>query len=324
MDPQFRGAYRHFTVDTIFSDDVPVPDHKIIWRTRPKVTNGIADPTNEEMIQIIAGGINIVSSRDVRRNVRKSLEIALGIAAGSDNIPGKRVLYVNSYAGIAALREGIQAEMAKRRGAAAGDQHADQSIDCHADQNDFKSRFRILDCKMGMWLPCTSAIDEALYSKKRVNYHTDEVVITQQCDVLVLNSYEFAALCWRDKLDIANRLMQWLDKLSLTVIVFTQEVQAIMEAGIPVRGPLGLLTCAAVSVAKLDDVKKGRNRTVHEQVPNTYIKIFYTTGGNLESVEYPEGYTGHRYDLSFFPKRITEPVPAGIDAVMLVGRGKME
>jgi hypothetical protein len=323
MDPQFRGAFRHFTVDTIFSDQVPVPDHKIIWRTRPKVTNGIADPTNEETIQIIAGGVNIVSSRDVRRNVRKSLEIALGLAAGSDTVPGLRVLYVNSYADIATLREGLQKEISSMELGRQQSQQAQQT-GTSAPRDDFKSRLQILDCKMGMWQACANAIDAALYSKKRVDYNSDEVVITQECDVLVLNSYEFAALSWRDKLDMANRLMQWLDKLALTVVVFTQEVQAIMEAGMPVRGPLGLLTASALSLAKMEEPIMGGKNRVHEKRANTYIKIFYTTGGNLESVEYPEGYTGHRYDLSFFPKRITEPVPAGIDAVMLVGKGKLE
>jgi hypothetical protein len=41
-------------------------------------------------------------------------------------------------------------------------------------------------------------------------------------------------------------------------------------------------------------------------------------------VAYPKGYTGHKYDLSFFPKRITEAVPAGIDAMQIVGKGKDE
>src|SRR5438876_3278117 len=105
---QSRGAYREFTLDSIFSEDVTMPEAKIIWRTKPVARGGVPDPQCEELIQIASGGINIVSSREVRKNVRQSLRIGLDLAS-----QGMRVLYVNSYAGIGLLQENLNKELAR-------------------------------------------------------------------------------------------------------------------------------------------------------------------------------------------------------------------
>ena len=326
MHTQFRGAYRQFSVDSILSEDLQVPERKIIWRTKRTMANGLADPENEDLIQIASGGINIVSSRDVRKNVRRSLRIAMDIAKD-----GLRVLYVNSYAGLALLRESLQAELQiSDEERALAQKESMKNIDSESSiADDWRGRFNILDCKMGMWDGCRNVIEKALYEEKSVSYNSREQVLTQHTDVIVINSFEFASITYRQKLEMATDIMRWRNKLPITVVIFTQEVQAVMEAGLPVRGPLGLLTASADTLSKLDQIKKGRNvpegRTnpVHEQIPNTAIKLFYSTGGSLNSVEYPKGYKGHHYDLGFFPKRITEPIPDGIEAVQLVGRGEM-
>jgi hypothetical protein len=328
MDTQFRGAYRQFTVDSIFSDDLRVPERKILWKTKFPKTNGLADPENEDLIQIASGGINIVSSRDARRNVRLSLRIAMDIAED-----GLRVLYVNSYAGLALLRESLQTELARskeERAMIRGEvvKEIEPAVKGSGDA-EWRSRFQIIDCKMGMWGGCSRAIGKGLYQEKNVSYNSKEQVLTQYSDVIVLNSFELASVTYRQKLEMTTDIMRWRDKVPLTVVIFTQEVQAVMEAGLPVRGPLGLLTTSADTLSKVDQIKKGRNqpevrnRPVHEQVLNTAIKLFYSTSGNLDSVEYPKGYKGRRYDFGFFPQRVTDPIPDGIQAVQLVGRGKI-
>ena len=322
MDTQFRGAYRQFTVDSILSEDLRVPERKILWRTKYPKANGLADPEREDLIQIASGGINIVSSRDARMNVRLSLRIAMDIAEG-----GLRVMYVNSYAGLALLRESLQTELSRNkedRALAKGEVALDGKPNIKDSVSaEWRSRFQIIDCKMGMWDGCSRAIGKGLYQENYVSYNSNEQVLTQYSDVIVLNSFELASVTYRQKLEMTTDIMRWREKVPLTVVIFTQEVQAVMEAGLPVRGPLGLLTTSADTLSKVDQQKYGRNSTVHEKLPNTAIKLFYSTSGNLDSMEYPKGYKGRRYDLGFFPKRLTDPIPDGIEAVQLVGRGKI-
>jgi hypothetical protein len=136
-------------------------------------------------------------------------------------------------------------------------------------------KLTFLDCKMGMWSVCRSAIEKAFF---KIRYdsvadsplvrHVEKVPI-QVVDVLVINSYEFSALSYRDKLAIATDVMSWIDQFKLTVIIFTQESRAGMDVGIPVRGPLGILTASAATLSRLDWVPKEKTVPVHEHFPNT-------------------------------------------------------
>src|ERR1035441_2919074 len=133
---------------------------------------------------------------------------------------------------------------------------------------------------------------------------------------------------------VASDLTEWRDKRELTVILFTQEVRAVMEAGLPVRGPLGLLTATATTLSKVDKLGWSRNLPKNanlerdtkkdKQISKTAIKIFYTQGGEISGVAYPKGYNGKRYDLSFFPRTVMDDVPDGIEAVQLVGMAPLE
>jgi len=286
MEVQFRGASRQFTLDTILSDQLQVPQAKIIWRTKALLPDGTPDPQNEELIQIASGGINIVSSRDARKNVRSSMGIALDLAS-----QGMRVLYVNSYAGLELLRNSLKGELDRldiiRQSVRNVQSNSSDTTTTSpiplAEDAEFKSRFQILDVKMGMWDWYSAWIENALFEENNIAYHSEETVLVQKCDTLVINSYEFAAIDYRAKLNIATRLAKWLEKISLTVVIYTQEVKALMEAGVPVRGPLGLLTTSAATLAKVDFVKKGRtnilnekDKSNYENVPNTDNKILYS------------------------------------------------
>jgi hypothetical protein len=313
MESQYRGAFRHFNADSIYSEDVQVPDHRIIWRSTRFLADGRSDPEQTDLIQIANRGVNIVSSRDARANVRTALRIALGLAAD-----GLRVLYLNSYAGLVLLRESLQAE---RAALAEQGRTFDQA------------HFHILDVKMGMWDHCAREIEQTLYEDTFVSYHSEERKITQQIDVLVMNSFEFSAIGYSQKLDVATRLAAWMEKIELTCIVFTQETPAIMEAGIPVRGPLGFLTTAAATVARMDmpmrkpvnkkdtedDGVHEKSKRVHEQIPRADIHIYYDGGGKLIGVEYKKSYKGPNYPLGHFPRRLTDPVPDGMNAIQIVG-----
>ncbi|MDP4200814.1 MAG: hypothetical protein Q8902_14735 [Bacteroidota bacterium] len=285
-----QGAYREFNLETIFSDEVQVPDNKIIWRSRHLLADGRPDPENEELIQIAQNGINVVSSRDVRRNVRTSLRIGLDLAAS-----GLRVLYVNSYAGVALLRESLQSELnaggsrvnhplivgddpaLKRRGNLIDERRGNLTDEGRVDY--LKSNFRILDCKMGTWGVCAGVVRNMLSTTRRVDGvdHREAKI-----DVLILNSFEFSGLYYYEKRWVALDVNDWVNEISLTAIVFTQEVRAVMGAGIPVRGPVGLLTAWAMTVSKVDEPLVGRNSPVHEKLPKINNKKIYTDAVPLE------------------------------------------
>ena len=341
MERDFRGAYREFTVDTIFSPEYDVEKRHIIWKTRPKFTDGLADPENEELIQIAEHGINIVSQRDVRRNVRKSLEIAVDLAA-----EGRRVLYVNSYAGLGMLRENLIEQLQRYpaepppgplprsgRGQAL-EKEGEIECDSTSEESGFRTDLpiRFLDCKIGMWDKCWRAIRRTMESIEVVPDPEDPTSETEQklpaLDVLVFNSYEFSAFEYYARVLMCEQLLRWTYKFPITVILFTQTVRAVMEPGVPVRGPLGLLTSSAHTLSKLGEPLRGRTKAsvetepgIHESVPKikNKIKLYYNGAGVLEAVEYPKDYRGHRYELGFFPRDLLQAVPAGVDAVQLVG-----
>src|SRR5205807_8300772 len=94
-------AYQHLSIDELFEQERGEPA-KIIWRTKPRLRDGIPDPEDEQLIQIAGNAINVVASRNVRANVHRSVRIALELAASES-----RVLYLNSYAGTDMLRTAI-------------------------------------------------------------------------------------------------------------------------------------------------------------------------------------------------------------------------
>jgi hypothetical protein len=231
MDTKLRGALRQFTTETIFSPELPEAPHEELWSDKAITEDGLTDPESDETICIWEGGINIVSSRDARRNVRTAMRMAFDIAH-----KGRRVLYVNSWAGLELLRKCVKGENAR----------------FETPLTD--TQLRLLDCKMGMWNFCRNTITESLYTEKQIVYHSDEKTMTQEIDVLILNSFEFSCVGYLQRMDFVNDLAEWLQKLSLSIILFTQTAQRTMAPGLAVRGPLGLLTTSAVTLAKVDRV----------------------------------------------------------------------
>jgi hypothetical protein len=331
MSAQFRGAFREFTADSIFSPEVIAAEPKMIWISRRLLPDGTSDPQNQEMIQISSSGVNIVSSADARKNARKSLGIALDLAA-----QGRRVMYLNTFASLAILRENMKAELerldAEIKNAINGKPTANpitvQSME------EVKALFHIMDGKVGMWDNFKYPLEEMLFEERYAEENEDEdededdndeeyeeveeneddedeeddgKVLTQKIDVLVVNSFEFLAMTYRQRLDAASKILEWVAKLDLTAIVFTQETQGAMEAGLPVRGPLGLLTTGAIMVSTPDRLNK--RRKTRELLPDTNAKYIYNDGGQLIEIKYPAGYDD---DLNM-GKEAIRPVEKYID-----------
>ena len=55
--------------------------------------------------------------------------------------------------------------------------------------------------------------------------------MTQEIDVLIFNSFEFSCVGYLQRMEFVDNLMEWLRKLSLTVVIFTQTSQRTMAPG---------------------------------------------------------------------------------------------
>src|SRR5665213_3197826 len=141
--------YEKYTIDSLFEAVDPIETAKIIWRSRPAVREGIADPEDENLIQIAGGTINIVAARNVRANVHRSIRIALDLAAS-----GSFVLYLNSYAGMELLREAIYSNLPK-------DPEESKGI---------RERVTILSFPIGMMSQSIEDAEEEIYEDKHLNY----------------------------------------------------------------------------------------------------------------------------------------------------------
>jgi hypothetical protein len=316
MSAQFRGAYREFSADSIFSPEVIAAEPKMIWISRRLKADGTSNPQNHEMIQISSSGLNVVSSADARKNARKSLGMALDLAA-----QGRRVLYLNTFASLAILRENMKVELerleAEIKNAKNGKPTANPIT--VGSLEEAKALFHIIDGKVGMWDNFKYALADLLYEERKreedEEYDEEEEiedddqeddddqddddddqdddeddgkVLTQKIDVLVVNSFEFLAMTYRSRLDASGKILEWVAKLDLTAVVFTQETQGAMEAGLPVRGPLGLLTASAIIVSTPD--RMDRRPKTRELLPDTNVKYIYSDHGNLVQITYPRGF----------------------------------
>ena len=227
-----------FTVDSFLNQEAIIPTSKIIWNSIRGLGNSPPDPENEDLIQVASQAINLVSCRDVRKNVRASLR--MGFELGQQ---GLKVLYVNSYAGIALLQESMKAELEalelpsiNSEGTKPEDGLGENELPPSGGKA--LSSFRLIDSPIGQW-------------ERNVNAIRKEIE-ANATNILILNSFEFAALNHRQKQKLAYDLTALQADYYLTVILFTQEVKRDMEPGLQCRGPIGILTSLAATVSKVD------------------------------------------------------------------------
>jgi len=221
-------AYQQLSIDELFEQEL-AETAKIIWRTKPALRGGVPNPEDERLIQIAGNAINVVAARNVRSNVHRSVRIALELAAS-----GSRVLYLNSYAGTDLLREAIYSNIP----------HTE------TESKPIRERVSIMAFPYGMMGRCLSNARKAIYQDVEAE-ESDTPERKQYCDVVILNSFEFATFDYRDKVTLASEMLEWAQAAPITLVVFTQELSTYMSAGMPVRGPIGLLTAAAATVSKV-------------------------------------------------------------------------
>ena len=71
--------------------------------------------------------------------------------------------------------------------------------------------------------------------------------------VVILNSFEFASMNRGQREKMVMQLIELRDTLGLTFLIFSHEMKRDLAAGLPGRGPLGIISAQAGSVQRLND-----------------------------------------------------------------------
>ncbi len=235
-------------------------DPRVIWKSMyPKEDGGLSDPEREDLIQIKENGINVISCKDIYYNIRTAMRMGLELAR-----VGKKVVYLNSFARNHTIVNLGKEEYRKLDGVA-----SEESEEHSAGRLDL----RFMDVRTGTW--GREAVEFNIGNCK-LSPHDDEFA-----DVLILNSFEFAAMEHRQKRIVVRDLVAMQEKFQMTVVVFTQEVKSEMEPGKLCRGPIGVLCTEAYTVSKVgwpkpreqknsaESRKRAGNGTVHESPIDT-------------------------------------------------------
>lgn len=189
----------------------------------PPVEKCYALLRGEDLMQVHSNAISLVLGRDLRRNVLYASTMALELAAS-----GKKVFYLNTYASEHLLRFAFSAAATVAEVAGATEP---------ADGADPGSRIWLESLATGQWNAATLR----------------EAITGQGCEVLIVNSFEFAELSRYRRERVARDLIDLQRALSLTVIVFSHEIKLDLEAHCAGRGAIGTLAAVAESVSKVGD-----------------------------------------------------------------------
>ncbi|MDP4199043.1 MAG: hypothetical protein Q8902_05675 [Bacteroidota bacterium] len=195
-----------------------------------------------EMLEARSESFTIVMNRDIRGSVEMASEMAVHIAQKFQN---KQVLLVNTYASTALMRRTLAHAMLTRgillppnykdyfepsyfaRGVPAG------FVEGVPDPN--PQNLRVLDCPVSTCAPWRIKEDVALHHS----------------DVIIINSFEFAALTVSQRQHLAEGLLDLYARTRCTIVIFSQEMRSDIAPYRKGRGPLGVISAHAASVWKI-------------------------------------------------------------------------
>ncbi len=227
----------------------------------------------DDQIEVLNDTINLVLSRDIRKNVNIGANIAFNIAREN---PDLDVWYVNTYAGIAMMKEAfakalegsgmpvpepvIEAEASAPEALEPDEDEDDlegEDEDDWEDEDEYSWEMEdwsegeentgslpnlyIHDVPIGTW--DTNMLGDDICGRGRLENHP----------VVVLNSFEFAPLGRSQKDKLVIELVKLREKYGLTFIVFSHKLNWDIEAGLPGRGSLGVLASKSGAVIRLKD-----------------------------------------------------------------------
>ena len=212
---------------------------------------------DEDLVRVTSGAFTIVLSREIRKNIKIAVTLAVGLAGKH---PDKKVLLLNSYAGSDLLKSAFSEAMWRRREKPMTDKStAESAIQDDAANGvamDVFPNLRLLDVPIGEW------------STERVRQEVTE----HGAEIIIWDSFEFSAINRYRREIVAREMLKLREEYNLTVVVFSHEMKRDVQAGIPARGAIGMLSAYADSVWRLQTeeeknkpLKQRRVVDVHEK-----------------------------------------------------------
>jgi hypothetical protein len=224
---------------------------------------------DDDRVEVLNDTFTLVLSRDIRKNTRIAAEIAFSIAKDHNELD---VFYVNTYAGVALMKEaftealkksglphlpppasgmGTDAKAEEAEEADAQEEEEDDEGDYGWDDDDedeepdhgpsVLQNLFIYDVPLGTW--DTARLRRDIEDRGTKEHHP----------VVILNSFEFASISRGQREKMVMQLIELRDTLGLTFLIFSHEMKRDLAAGLPGRGPLGIISAQAGSVQRMND-----------------------------------------------------------------------
>jgi hypothetical protein len=176
------------------------------------------------------------------RNIRKSIRVSSGLTMRiAQKYPEKKILLINTYAGAELLVESFargmhlcEYKLPPQFKGLVPEAKLDSDYDENAEAA-LPKNFHVLD------VPCATLTPQRLEAQIRVH----------EADIVILNSFEFAAFSDKRKRALAESILEIRNKLNLTMFVFSHEMRMDIAPYSGGRGPLGLMSAFAGSVWRL-------------------------------------------------------------------------
>ena len=128
---------------------------------------------------------------------------------------------------------------------------------------------RLLDVPIGEW------------STERVR----QEIMEHGIEIIVWDSFEFSAINRYRREIVAREMLKLREEYNLTVVVFSHEMKRDVQAGIPARGAIGMISAYADSVWRLQTEEEMRKPLKQRRVVDVHEKETQKNKANEAALE---------------------------------------
>ena len=265
----------------------------------------------DDLINVNTNCISYIQSREIEKNVKISVRMAHDIAREQ---PEKDVWFINTYAGKEMINDLVEREIKRVMSLAPPVEAADaEENESGVEESEFGTSAEeeyaefslpnlfMLNVATGSWKSEALVMDimdrgRPLPGKKDKNEKKEgdakstgnELLVIEERPevVIIINSFEFASINYHAKQKIVLDLIQIQERMNCSLVLFSHHPRQDVIAGIPGRGPVGLLAAKAEIVVTLEDPFEHliRKRTPRNQRGNENVHEAQTknTDGSAE------------------------------------------
>ncbi len=189
-----------------------------------------------ENVQAKTNSFTIVLQRHIRGTMEMSSEMAV---FRTKKYPAQNILLINTYAGTDLMQETLSRAMQQCKIVLPPSyrRHFKNPDDSWFSEEAAPPcpNLRLLNCPLGTCTP----------------WRIDAELALAPASIVILNSFEFAALSSWDRSVLSEGLLATQQKYGLSVIIFSQEMRTDVSPFLKSRGPIGALSANAHAVWKV-------------------------------------------------------------------------